>query len=162
WRLAAKWARRHHRPLCGAAVTGVLALALAVALLALSNVRFREALALSELRAQEQRAQSAEREVTMRLAMMPWDERRMSRHAPQPGQRYRSLEALSATAQDLRSLGQLEAHRAELRDDVLACLTLWDVRPISRLPVSPLRPLPAVDPLGQHCAAAEAANVVCW
>jgi WD40 repeat protein len=162
WRRAAKWARRHRRPLGAAAVTGVLTLALAVALLALSNVRFREALALSELRAQEQRAQSAERELTLRLAMMRWNEARMTRQARQPGQRYRSLEALAATVRDLRSLDQLDAHRAELRDDVLACLTLWDVRAINRLPVPPLRPLPAVDPLGRHCAAAEAANVVSW
>jgi serine/threonine protein kinase/WD40 repeat protein len=162
WRRAAKWARRHRRPLGGAAVTGVLALALAVALLALSNVRFREALARGELQAQQQRAQSAERELTLRLALMRWDEARMTRQARRPGQRYRSLEALAAAARDLRSLGQLEAHRDELRDDALACLTLWDVRPVSRLPVAPLRPLPAVDPLGRYCAAAEAANVVTW
>jgi serine/threonine protein kinase/WD40 repeat protein len=162
WRRAAKWVRRYHWPLCGAAFTAVLTLALAVALLVLSNVRFREALARSELRALEQRAQSAEREMTLRTAMTRWKEARTTRQAHQPGQRYRSLEALDATVRDLRSLGQLDPYRAELRDDVLACLTLWDVRAVSRLPVATLRPLPAVDPLGRYCAAAEAANVVSW
>jgi serine/threonine protein kinase/WD40 repeat protein len=156
---AGKWARRHRGPLFAAAGAAVVMLTLTAVLLALSNVRLRE---LSDLRAREQQARAAEREKTLQLALARWNEARMTRQARQPGQRHRSLEALAATVQDLRSLGELEAHRDELRDDALACLTLWDVRPVSRLPVAPLRPLPAVDPLGQYCAAAEAANVVCW
>src|SRR5262249_46767341 len=52
---AGKWARRHRRPLLLATGAAVLMLALAVTLLALSNVRVREALALSDLRAREAR-----------------------------------------------------------------------------------------------------------
>jgi serine/threonine protein kinase/WD40 repeat protein len=159
---AGKWARRHRWPLLAVAGAFVLILTLTVALLALSNVHFREALTLTDLRAQEQQARAAEREKTLQLAMARWREARMIRQSRQPGQRFRSLKALEATVGELRSLGQLDARRAELRDDALACLTLWDVHAVSQLPVAPLRPLPAIDPLGRHCAAAEAANVVSW
>src|SRR5262245_34344214 len=61
-----KWARRHRRPLLAAGGAAVLMLSLAVVLLALGNVRIRQALAardeaLSNLRAQEQRTRAAER-----------------------------------------------------------------------------------------------------
>ena len=49
--------------------------------------------------------------------------------------------------QELRSLGQLEANRDELRDDAIASLTLWDVRAVGRLSATPGLAKPGVDPL---------------
>jgi WD40 repeat protein len=161
-RRAARWARRHPRPLLLAAFGTALLLALAVALLALSNVRVREALARSDLRAQEQRARAAEREETLQRATARWNEARVSLRARQPGQRYHSLEALAEVVRDLRSLGQLGARRADLRDDAIAALTLWDVRPVRRHSTVSSLSAPAVDPLGRHYAAAEASNVIAW
>jgi serine/threonine protein kinase/WD40 repeat protein len=160
---AGKWARRHCWPLLVTAGAAVLTLTLAVALLALSNVHFREALARSELQAQEQRARAAEREVTLQLAQARWNEARNTRQARQPGQRYHSLEALAEAVRHLRSLDQLEAHRLGLRNDALACLTLWDVRPVRQLSrVSSNFPDPCFDPLGQHYACADGPNLVSW
>jgi serine/threonine protein kinase len=121
--------------------------------------------ALGELREQQVKtraAEAAERDKAQKLALSYWRETRTSRQARQPGRRFSSLGALAEAVQQLRSLDQLADHRAELRDDAIASLTLWDVRPVRRLPVAPLRPLPAVDPLGRHYAAAEAPNVVAW
>jgi WD40 repeat protein len=121
--------------------------------------------ALGELREQQAKtraAEAAERDKAQKLALSFWRETRTSRQARQPGRRYNSLEALAGAVQQLRSLDQLEVHRDELRDDAIASLTLWDVRPVHRLPVAPLRPLPSVDPLGRLYVAAEAPNVVTW
>lgn len=163
---AAKWARRHRRPLIVIAVGAVLMLALAVILLAVSNFRIREALAardqaLEDLRVQELQTRAAERDKTLQLALGRWNEARLSRQARRPGQRYHSLEALADTVRHLRSLDQLEAKRPELRDDALASLTLWDVRAVKRLSAAPDRFL-AVDPLGHHYACADAPNAVSW
>jgi WD40 repeat protein len=160
---AGKWARRHCRTLLATAVIGFLTLALAATLLALSNVRFRAALALSDLRAQQERVQAgAEREKVLDLALTGWNEARLSRQARHPGQRYRSLEALAESVRQLRSLDQLDAHRADLRDDAIASLTLWDVRPVRNLPATLPLPWPAVDPLGRHYATADGPNAVSW
>jgi WD40 repeat protein len=159
---AGKWARRHHGPLLAAAATTVLLLALAVVLLALGNVRIRHALVLSDLQAQQQRARAAEREQTLQLALTRWNESRLARQARQPGQRYRSLEALAEAVRHLRSLGQLETHRPELRDDALASLTLWDVRAVQHQPRVPGLPWPVVDPLGRHYASVDAPNRISW
>jgi WD40 repeat protein len=159
---AGKWARRHRGPLLAAAAAAGLVLALILALLALSNVRIREALVLSDLRAQEQQTQAAEREKTWQLALARWHDARLSRQTRQPGQRYRSLEALAETVRHLRSLDQFEASRRELRDDTLAALTLWDVRAGKRLAAERTQWLQSVDPLGQHYASLEAPHVVAW
>ena len=98
---------------------------------------------------QQTKTLAAERDKTWQQALSHWNEARIARQARQPGQRCRSLEALAAAVQELRSLGQLEANRAELRDDALASLTLWDVRAVKRLPAAPGLASPAVDPLGQ-------------
>jgi serine/threonine protein kinase/WD40 repeat protein len=143
---AAKWVHRHRRPLLVTGVAALLMLALAVVLLALSNARIRQ----------------AERGKTLQLALSRWNEARLVRRSRQPGQRQRSLEALTEAVRHLHSLGQLETRRRELRDDAIASLTLWDVRPVKHLPATPVRSLPAVDPLGQHYASAGAANAVSW
>ena len=87
----------------------------------------------SSLQDQQTKTLAAERDKTWEQALSHWKEARIARAARQPGQRCRSLEALAAAVQELRSLGQLEANRAELRDDAIASLTLWDVRPVGHL-----------------------------
>jgi serine/threonine protein kinase/WD40 repeat protein len=158
---AGKWARRHRGPLLAAAVAAVLMLALAVALLALSNVRIRQALAARDAALSE--LQVAEREKALQLATARWNEARLIRQSRKPGQRYHSLEALAEAVRHLRSLDQLEAHRLRLRNDAIACLTLWDVRPVKQLPREPSNLAhPCFDPLGQHYASADGPNVVSW
>jgi serine/threonine protein kinase len=103
--------------------------------------------ALSELQEQQTKTQAAEREKTLQLAMSRWKEAQLSRQSRRPGQRYHSLEALAEAVQLLRSVDQLEAHSLELRNDAIASLTLWDVRPGKRLSAAPGLPWPAVDPL---------------
>jgi WD40 repeat protein/serine/threonine protein kinase len=164
---AARWARRHWRPLLSGGVLGLVLLSLAVVFLAVGNARIRQALAArdqawSALQDQQTRTRAAERDTTWQLALSRWQEARILREARQPGQRHRSLEALAAAVRYLRSLDQLEAHRRELRDDAIAALTLWDVRAVKRLPAAPRLPFPGVDPLRQHYAGAEAPNVVSW
>jgi serine/threonine protein kinase/WD40 repeat protein len=118
--------------------------------------------ALSELQEQQSQTRAAQRDKTLQLARARWNEARLSRQARRPGQRYRSLEALAEAVRHLRFLDQLEAKRPELRDDAIAAFTLWDVRPVRHLAVAPGLPWPAVDPLGQHYASADAPNVVSW
>jgi serine/threonine protein kinase/WD40 repeat protein len=150
---AGKWMRRHRRPLLllGALALGMLTLA--VTLLAVGNARIRQALTERD---------AAEREKTLQLALARWKEAQITRQARQPGQRSRSLEALAETVRLLRGLDQLQDHKAGLRDDAIACLTLWDVRAVKCLPASARLARPGVDPLGRHYASAEAPNVVSW
>jgi serine/threonine protein kinase/WD40 repeat protein len=152
---AGKWVLRHCRALFAAGLVAILLLTLAVGLLALSNVLIR-------LQSQEQQTWAAEREKTLQLAMARWKEARITRQARQPGQRTRSLEALAEAVQDLRSLGQLQDHCLELRNDAIASLVVWDVRPVGHLAVPPHLPGPGIDPLGEHYASADAPNVVSW
>jgi serine/threonine protein kinase/WD40 repeat protein len=137
---AAKWARRHRRPLLAAGAVAVMVLSLAVFLLALSNVHIAQALAardqaLSDLRAQEQKTRAAERAQTLQLALSRWNEARIYRQTRQPGQRYRGLEALAEAVRHFRSLDSLESYKIELRNDAIACLSRWDVRPVKRWPM---------------------------
>jgi len=164
-----KFARRNKGPMLA---VGLVLLALVAGIIGTtwSNVRIRQALTardevLSELQAQEQETRLAEREKTLQLALARWNEARTCRQARQPGQRYHSLEALAEAVRHLRSLDQLEAHRLELRNDAIASLTLWDVRPAKRLLSVPGHPQPWVawfDPLGQHYASTDGPNVVSW
>jgi serine/threonine protein kinase/WD40 repeat protein len=116
--------------------------------------------ALSELHQQQTKTQSAERDKTLELAQLRWNEARLCRQARRPGQRYRSLEALAETVRHLRSLNRLEANRSELRDDALAALTLWDVRAVKNFPAERTLWWESVDPLGQYYASFEVPNVV--
>jgi WD40 repeat protein len=141
-RQAVKWARRHRRPLLGATAAAVLMLMLAVVLLALSNAHIRQALAardraLSDLEAQEQQTRAAERDKTLQLAVARWNEARALRQARHPGQRLRTLDALADAVRHLRSLDLLEPRKLDLRNDAIACLSLSDLREVTR------RPLPA-------------------
>jgi serine/threonine protein kinase/WD40 repeat protein len=153
-----KLVRRHKGPV--AAVSLVL-LALVTGIIGTTWGLLCAEKARSELQEQQNKTIAAERDKTLQLAQSRWNEARLSRQARRPGQRYRSLEALAEAVRHLRSLEQLQANRAELRDDALASLTLWDVRPVKRL-AAPRIPWPAVDPLGQHYATADAPNVISW
>jgi serine/threonine protein kinase/WD40 repeat protein len=157
-RQAARWARRHRTPLLLAGGVVALLLALAVVLLAFSNFRIRHALALSGLEAQEQKTRAAQRETTLQLALARWNEARAWRRTGQPGQHFRSLEALAEAVRHLRSLDLLERHRLDLRNDAIACLSLWDVREVTR------RPLPvagaAFDSACRHYACCDEPGVV--
>jgi serine/threonine protein kinase/WD40 repeat protein len=118
--------------------------------------------ALRELQEQQTRTRAAEREKTLQLAQARWNEARLTRQAHQPGQRHRSLEALAEAVRHLRSLDQLEERRLALRNDAIACLTLWDVRPVKHLSRAPGLPAPTVDPLGGHYVSVDAPTVVSW
>jgi serine/threonine protein kinase/WD40 repeat protein len=136
-RQAAKWARRHRRPLLWATVAAVLMLILAVVLLTLSNTHIRQALAardqaLRDLEAQEQETHAAERGKTLQLAEARWNEARALRQTRQPGQRFRSLDALADAVRHLHSLDLLAARQIELRNEAIACLGLPDVREVTR------------------------------
>jgi serine/threonine protein kinase/WD40 repeat protein len=147
-----KFVRRNKGP---AIAVGLVVLALVAGVLGATwgLVRARE---------QQTKAMAAERDKTWEHALTHWKEARISRAARQPGQRWRSLDDLAAAVQELRSLGQLGANRAELRDDAIASLTLWDVRAVGHLPAPSGLATPSVDPLGEYYAFAEAPNVVCW
>jgi serine/threonine protein kinase/WD40 repeat protein len=167
---SAKWCRRHRPAVwAGAAVLGVtlILLTVAVVFLTVANARTRRALsardqARIDLRDQHIKTLAAERDKTWGLALAHWKEARIARSARQPGQRWRSLEALAAALQELRSLGQFEANRAELRDDAIASITLWDVRPVKHLSGTPGLPSPEVDALGRHYAFVDAPNLISW
>jgi WD40 repeat protein len=134
---AVNWVRRHWQPLTATAVATLLMLALAVVLLVLSNVHIRQALeardqALSDLKAQEQATRAAERDKTFQLAQAQWNEARALRQAWQPGQQFRSLDALKEAAAHLRSLHLLGPRKLELRNEAVACLGLSDMRELTR------------------------------
>jgi serine/threonine protein kinase/WD40 repeat protein len=154
-----KLVRRHKGPMI--AVSLVL-LALLAGIIGITWGLVTAEKALSELQEQHTRTRAEEREKTLQLAMARWNEARLSRQARQPGQRYRSLDALAEAVRQLRAVGQLEAHRLDLRNDAIASLTLWDVRPVKRISSPPCPSHPSVDPLGQHYPTAEAPNVVSW
>jgi serine/threonine protein kinase/WD40 repeat protein len=147
-----KFVVRHQGPVIA---VGLIVLALAAGIIG-------TAWGLVRARDQQTKALAAERDKTWEHALTLWQEARISRAARQPGQRWRSLDDLSAAVLELRSLGQLEAKRAELRDDAIASLTLWDVRPVGHLPSKPGLATSRVDPLGQSYAYAEGRNVVSW
>jgi serine/threonine protein kinase/WD40 repeat protein len=155
-----KFMRRNKRPV--SAVSLVL-LALVVGIIGTTLGLVRAERARSELEEQQRKTTAAERDKTLQLAFSRWNEARLSRQARRPGQRYRSLDALAQSVRHLRSLDQLEAHRLELRNDVIASLALWDVRPVKQYSTkAPGLPGPWLDPLGQHYATADAPDVVCW
>ena len=154
-----KWVRRHRGPVIA---VGLVGLALVAGVIGTTWGLVRAERARIGLRDQQVKTVAAERDKTWQQALSHWKEARIARAARQPGQRWRSLEALAATVQELRSLGQLEASRAELRDDAIASLTLWDVRPVKRLAGAPGLPAPAIDPLGRYYASVDAPNLISW
>jgi hypothetical protein len=154
-----KFARRYKGPVV--AVSLVL-LALVAGILGTTWGLVSAEKVRSELREQQTITRAAEREKSLQLAVSRWNEARLSRQARQPRQRFRSLEALAEAVQHLRSLDQLETHRSELRDDAIASLALWDVRPVGRHAAVAGLASPSVDPLGHHYVSAEAPNMVSW
>jgi serine/threonine protein kinase/WD40 repeat protein len=143
-----KLVRRNKGPMLGVSLV-VLSLVAGVIGTTWGLVRTDEALGALQV---------AERENTLQLARARWNEARLIGQSRKPGQRYRSLEALAEAVRHLRSLDQLEAHRLGLRNDAIACLTLWDVRSVKQFPREPRN----FDPLGQHYASADGPNVVSW
>jgi serine/threonine protein kinase/WD40 repeat protein len=188
---ASKWARRHRRPLLAAAVAAIVMLTLAVIVLAVRHVQIRQFLAardqaLSDLQAQERQTRAAERAKTLELALSRWNEARVFHRSRQPGQRHRSLEALTEAVRHLRSLDLLESNTLELpkdatagleppgdgeaggvsvklalRNDAIACLGLWDVREVKRLHLPwPACLLSRFDSLGTHYVSYDEPNAV--
>jgi serine/threonine protein kinase/WD40 repeat protein len=154
-----KLARRHRRSVVAA---GLVAVALVAGIIGTTWGLVRAERARGALRDQRNRTLDAERDRSWGLALSYWKEARIARAARQPGQRWRSLDALAAAVRELRSLGRLEADRAELRDDAIASLTLWDVRPVGRLPWTLGLPAPVVDPPGRHYVSADAPSLISW
>jgi serine/threonine protein kinase/WD40 repeat protein len=152
-----KLARRHRRSVVAA---GLVALALIAGAIGTTWGLVRAERARGALKDQRDRTLAAERDRSWGLALSQWKEARIARAARQPGQRWRSLDALAAAARELRSLGRFEASRAELRDDAIASLTLWDVRLLSRLPGAPGLPAPAADPLGRHYVSVDSPGLI--
>jgi serine/threonine protein kinase/WD40 repeat protein len=157
-----KVVRRHRGPLIAA---GLVLLALVAGVIGTTWGLVSAERALSELQDQQNKTRAAEataRDKSGKLALLYWKETRASRQARQPGVRYSSLEALTEAMRQLRELNQLEANRPELRDDAIATLALWDVRPIKHLPSAPGQPHPCLDPLGEYYAAVDAPTAVSW
>jgi serine/threonine protein kinase/WD40 repeat protein len=154
-----KFARRHKGPVTA---VSLVALAVTAGIIGTTWGLVRTERARGQLREQQIKTRAAERDTTWEQAMSHWKEARIAHAARQPGQRWRSLEALAAAVHELRSLGRLDASRAELRDDAIASLTLWDVRPVKRLSGTPGLPGPVVDPLGRHYANMDAPNLISW
>jgi serine/threonine protein kinase/WD40 repeat protein len=151
--------RRHKGPVIA---VGLVVLALVAGIIGTTWGLVRAEKARIDLRDQQTRTTAAERDKAWQHALSHWKEAQIARAARQPGQRWRSLEDLAAAVQHLRSLGQLEANRAEMRDDAISSLTLWDVRAVGHLPASTGLATPRIDPLGKYYAMAEAPNLVCW
>jgi serine/threonine protein kinase len=147
-----KLVRRNRGPLIA---VSLVFLALVAGIIGTTWGLVRTDQALSEL-------QVAEREKALQLAMARWNESRLIRQSRKPGQRYQSLETLAEAVRHLRSLDQLDDHRLALRNDAIASLTLWDVRPGKHLSQVPSLPPPVVDPLGHHYVSVDAPTVVSW
>jgi WD40 repeat protein len=88
-------------------------------------------------RAQEQ-ARFAEQEKTRQLAIAHVREAQALRNSGLVGRRFESLEALRKAADHFRALGQLDEKRTlELRNEVIACLPLADLKPGQEWPRDP-------------------------
>jgi WD40 repeat protein len=114
-----RWCRGHPLP-------AVLTAAVALLLLALAAGSSLSALWLRERRDDAVRAREvAER----RLYESHVAHARAHRRSGRAGQRVHSLEALGEAARLLRRLGLGDAERLALRNEVIACLALTDLRP---------------------------------
>jgi serine/threonine protein kinase/WD40 repeat protein len=154
-----KLVRRNKGPMLA---VGLVLLALVAGIIGTSVGLFRADKALSELQDQQAKTQAAERDKTFQLAQARWNEARNCRLARQPGQRFQSLEALVEAARHLRSLDQLGARRLGLRNDAIASLALWDVRPVKHLASVPGLPPPALDLMGRYYAYIDAPNLISY
>jgi serine/threonine protein kinase/WD40 repeat protein len=153
-----KLLRRNRGPVVAA---GLVLLALVAGIIGTTWGLVGTQKALSDLQEQETRTRAAERDKTLQLALARWNEAQLTRQARRPGQRYRSLEALSEAVQGLRSLGELDTRRLKLRNDAIASLILWDVRPVRHLAATPGL-FPSFDPLGRQYVSIDAPNAVSW
>ena len=96
-----------------------MVLTFAVVMLTVANTRIRQALtarnqARIELQEQQIKTETAERDKTWETALSHWKEARMARESRQPGQRWRSLEALTAAVQELRLFGPTGSQAARV------------------------------------------------
>jgi WD40 repeat protein/serine/threonine protein kinase len=95
----------------------------------LAEDRFRSEKAERERAvAAEGKAREAERERKRQLVQAKLAQARAGRSSGQPGQRFESVKALKEAAALARELGMDRSLFAELRDEMIACLTVADVR----------------------------------
>jgi serine/threonine protein kinase/WD40 repeat protein len=127
WERAVKWGKR--RP----AVAALLAVSAAAALTLLAGVLVHSAqldAALQESQDNLGMARRAEREMMLQLAIAQLREAQALRSSGLAGRRFESLGALKTATMHFRALGQLNEERAlELRNEVIACLLLADLKP---------------------------------
>jgi serine/threonine protein kinase/WD40 repeat protein/Flp pilus assembly protein TadD len=117
---AIKWVKR--RP----AVAALLAVsAAAVLVLTIGTLIYT-----ARLGAAIQDARNAEQEKTRQLAVSQVKEAQARRNGGLVGRRFESLEALGKAMEHFRLLGELDEQRTlELRNEVIACLPLADLKP---------------------------------
>jgi WD40 repeat protein/tRNA A-37 threonylcarbamoyl transferase component Bud32 len=115
---AGRWCRRKPAVAALLACVGVLAVA-TVAISVVSAWR---------LGAEARRAQQAERDATEKLFKSAFTRAQALRKSGEMGQRFESLAALEEAVGIARSLGVLDEHTLALRNEVVACLALADLR----------------------------------
>ncbi len=120
-----RWGRRN--PAVAALTASVAALLVAVAAVALSDAaRLRDEQAAT--RAQLDQTRQAEAEATHRLYRSLVEQARASRLSRRIGQRTKTLEVLGEAAAMARAMNLPDGASLELRNEVIACLALPDVR----------------------------------
>jgi hypothetical protein len=127
-----RWCKR--KPMAAAVVGLVVFLALAGPIVAINQ---------AALRYDARRAQrdAAEKEIAAResLGLGKLNQAQALRWSMRQGQRMESLKALDDAAQIFSSLGKLDEHTLELRNQAIVCLTLVDLREEKSWVVAPNR-----------------------
>jgi len=125
---ARKWAHRH-RPIVLTASAALVALfAIVVAGSLISNALIRRE--RDQARDHRARAEGAATLAKLRLMDARLAQAAASRQGRQVGQRFDSLKALSEAARLAQELGVGQDRRMELRNDAIASLALFDIRPL--------------------------------
>ncbi len=162
-----KFARRNKGPVLGVSLL-VLTLVAGIVGTTIGLVEARgqrntaEAAAVAERQAKEA-ATDAEREKTKQLALSRVREARAKRLSREVGQRFASLETLTKAIDLFRSRGELDQHLLELRNEVIACLALPDLRVAKEWDLDPQWSVPlAFDPKLEHYVVADNQPVVTY
>jgi eukaryotic-like serine/threonine-protein kinase len=147
-----KWTRRHIAVVRTA--TAMLALLLVTVTVGALLAAWRLNGERDATREQLQLTQQAEIEATRRLYRSLVEQARANRLARRMGQRFTTLDILTAAATQARELQLPESDLLELRNEAVACLALTDLRVSGKTwPTPPLGGgIVACDPQGRHYA----------
>jgi WD40 repeat protein/Flp pilus assembly protein TadD len=121
-----KWTRRHRSVVATAAVAGVLLLAALATVTSVAALWLRDE--RNATRGQLIETRNAQREGRFQLYQAKLAQAQARRWSGRVGQRFESLQTLTEAAQLAQELNLDETHRSKLRNEVIACLALPDVR----------------------------------